>query len=44
MRLPDDFFSVNEDEPGVGGMILALLVFLLTLFAVFGAAILAAQS
>ena len=27
MRLPDDFWSVNEGAPGVGGIAAAFLVF-----------------
>ena len=36
MRLPDDFWSVNENEPGIGGIIVALAVFILCLVAIFG--------
>ena len=36
MKLPDDFWSVNEDEPGLGGLLLAFCVFVLGLLAVLG--------
>lgn len=39
MRLPDDFWSVNEDEPGIGGVVIAALVLFLCLAAIFGWAI-----
>lgn len=40
MRLPDDFWSVNEDEPGPGGVLIAGLVLFLCLFAILGALVL----
>lgn len=34
MKLPDNFWSVNEDEPGIGGLIAGFAVFVLFLLAV----------
>ena len=34
MNLPDDFWSVNEDEPGLGGTIVALVIFVLLVVAI----------
>lgn len=44
IRLPDDFWSVSENEPGLGGTVLALLTFLLVLVAIFGCVLLVAAS
>lgn len=36
MKLPDDFWSVNDDEPGLGGVFLAWLVLNLCLVSLLG--------
>lgn len=35
IRLPDDFWAVNEDEPGLWGFIAAFAVFAMFLLVVF---------
>lgn len=44
MRLPEDFWSTNDDEPGAGGVFVAFLILMLCLAALFGGAIVWAAS
>lgn len=41
MKLPDDFWSVSEDEPGWGGVAIAGLVYVLVLVVIVGGMLLA---